>query len=155
METAQVKQERAKVQGVKGLKALQARLDELEAGARGRLLKALGAGQHRLTELDGALEKMAHEDWTVEGLRKRLEGLRKQADSLRATAFKRVNEIPATALTALAASSRVPVQNLARELERLARLVEPHPITTATAAQVEVIPPDPEPARAAKQDVGA
>ncbi len=153
METAHVKAEKVKVQGKKGLKAIQARLDELEAEARGRLLKALGAGQHRLTELDGALEKMAHEDWTVDGLRKRLEGLRKQAEALRATALKRVNEIPGTALTALAASTRVPVQNLARELDRLARLVEPRPLAAATAPEVEVIPPEPKPAR--KQKVEA
>lgn len=151
MEAAQVKQENATMKGnSKGLKAIQARFDELEAGARDRLLRALGAGQHRLTELDLALERMAHEDWTVEGLRRRFDGLRKQAESLRATALKRVNEIPGTAMTALATGTRVPVQNLARELDRLARLMEQRTVTI-TPAQVEVIPPEPKSARAAKQ----
>jgi hypothetical protein len=151
METAQLKQEKAKFQGKKGLKALQARFDELEAGARGRLLKALGAGQHRLTELDGALEKWAREDWSVEGMRRRFEGLRKQADELRLTALKRVNEIPGTAVKGIASSTRVPVQNLARELDRLARLVEPRTVSVTPAQEVEVIPPpEPRPARAPK-----
>ena len=151
MEMAQVKPEKAKVLGRKGLGALQARLDELEAGARGRIWKALGAGQHRLTELDGALEKWAREDWSVEGMRRRLEGLRKQADELRATALKRVNEIPGTAVKGLATSTREPVQKLARELDRLARLVEPRTISVTSAQEVEVIPPpEPKPARAQK-----
>jgi len=149
METAQTKQ---KAQGKKGLQALQARFEELEVEARGRLLKALGAGQHRLSELDVALERMAREDWSVPGLRKRLDGLRERAEALRATAVKRVNEMPATAVSALASSTRVPVQNLARELERLAKLVEPPAVVPAAAPPVEVVAaPEPKPARASKQ----
>jgi len=147
METAQAK----KTQGSKGLQALQARLDALEAEARGRILKALGAGQHRLSELDVALERMAREDWSVPGLRKRLGGLRERAEALRATAMKRVNDMPASAVTALASSTRVPVQNLARELERLAKLVEPHAVEPAAPPKVEVVAaPEPRPARAPK-----
>jgi len=151
METAQTKQDKMKVQGMKSLQALQARFDALEAEARGRILKALGAGQHRLSEIDVALERMAREDWSVPGLRKRLDGLRERAEALRATAIKRVNEMPATAVSALASSTRVPVKNLARELERLAKLVEPHALEAA-AAKVEVVAaPEPKPARAPKQ----
>ncbi len=150
METAQTRQEK---QGIKGLKALQARFDALEAEARGRILKALGAGQHRLSELDVALERWAREDWSVPGLRKRLDGLRERAESLRATAMKRVNEMPASAVSAIASSTRVPVQNLARELERLAKLVEPHTVEPA-AGKVEVVPaPEPRPVRTPKAKV--
>lgn len=146
METVETK----KMQGMKGLQGLQARFDALEAEARGRILKALGAGQHRLGELDVALEKMAREDWSVPGLRKRLDGLRERAETLRATAMKRVNEMPASAVSAIASSTRVPVQNLARELERLAKLVEPHAVEAKAAPKVEVVV-EPKPARAAKQ----
>lgn len=146
METVQVTHEKSN--GRMSLRSLQARLDELEASARERLLKALGAGQHRLSELDGALERMAHEDWTMDGMRRRFDALRKQAEALRATALKRVNQIPGTAVKGLAEHTRVPVQNLARELDRLAKLVEPKPITVTTAEQVEVIPPpEPKPSR--------
>lgn len=148
METTDAKQDRSKTNGKRGLRALQARIDELEEGARERLLRALGAGQHRLSELDVALERMTHEDWTVEGMKRRLETLRRQAESLRATALRRVNEIPATAMNALAAGTRVPVQNLARELERLARLVEPHHASPPETVEAEVIPAEPRPPRA-------
>jgi hypothetical protein len=151
METAHIN---LKVQGKKGLQALQARFDALESEARGRLLKALGAGQHRLGELDVALERMAREDWSVPGLRKRLDALRGRAEALRATAMKRVNEMPATAVAALASSTRVPVKNLARELERLAKLVEPHALERSASPQVEVVPaPEPKPARVPKAKI--
>lgn len=142
METAQVKQEKAKVK-----KTLQVRFGELEATARDRLQKALDAGQHRLTELDVALSKVSRDDWTVDGMRKRLEGLRKQAETIRSAALKRVNELPGTAVTALATSTRGPVQNLARELERLAKAVEARVPEISQAKDVEVIPPEPKPAR--------
>ncbi len=148
METVQVKQE-----SKKRLQALQARFDALETEARGRIRRALGAGQHRLTELDGMLAKWSREDWSVVGMRKRFETLRARAEQLRANAMKRVNEIPGSAMSALASGSRVPVQNLARELERLAKLVEPtEPKKDGEGAPVS--PPEPKPARA-KQKVEA
>lgn len=146
META-VKQETLKMK-----KGLQERFGELEATARDRLQKALGAAQQRLSELDVALAKVAREDWTVDALRKRLESLRRQAESIRTAALKRVNELPGSAVAALATSTRGPVQNLARELERLAKAIEARTPVVNRAAEVEVIPPEPKPARS-KQKV--
>ncbi len=151
METVQVKQGNRK-----RFTSLQARFDALEAEARGRLHKALGAGQHRLTELDELLARWSREDWSVEGMRKRLETLRARAEQLRETALKRVNEIPGSAVSALANGSRVPVKNLARELERLAKLVEP--VAEPKPKEGEVAPPsppEPKPARAKQQKVEA
>jgi hypothetical protein len=148
MEATQVKHE-----AKKRLTSLQSRFGALETEARGRLVKALGAGQHRLTELDEVLAKWSREDWSVEGMRKRLGTLRARAEQLRETALRRVNEIPGSAVSALANGSRVPVQNLARELERLAKLVEePRP----EPEEVErPIPPEQKPARARPQKVEA
>jgi len=141
METVQVKQE-----SKKRLHSLQARFDALETEARGRLRRALGAGQHRLTELDEMLAKWSREDWSVDGMRKRFETLRARAEQLRASAIKRVNEIPGSAVTALANGSRGPVQNLARELERLAKLVEP--VEGKKNGEAEsASPPEPKPVR--------
>ncbi len=142
MEAAQVKQE-----SKRRLSALQARFDALESQARGRIRKALGAGQHRLSELDEALARLSKEDWSVEGMRKRLEVLRSRADQLRVNALKRVNEIPGSAVSALATGSRTRVQNLARELERLAKLVEPVPAANGEprTSGSEAVPPPPEP----------
>lgn len=124
--TAQSKRKRVEYGAKNQLTALQERIEALEDEARGRLFKALGAGHDRLSELDGALARMSREDWSVDGLRHRLEALRTRTEALRETARKRVNELPASALAALATSTRAPVQGLARELERLAKLVEPH-----------------------------
>lgn len=130
MDTAQVRQD-----GKKRLASLQARFDALESQARDRLHKALDAGQHRLGELDEMLARWSREDWSVEGMRKRLEVIRTRAEQLRASAAKRVNEMPASAVAALASRSRVPVKNLAHELERLAKLVEPHVESAAAKAK--------------------
>lgn len=105
--------------------ALQARIGELESGARTRLLKALSASHEALHELDETLARVTCEDWTVDGVRKRLGMLRARAENLRTSTLKRVGELPGTAVTALASGTRVPVRNLVRELERLTRLVEP------------------------------
>lgn len=149
METVQVKQE-----SKRRLQVLQARFGALETEARGRLGRALGAGQHRLTELDEMLAKWSREDWSVEGMRKRFETLRARAEQLRASAIKRVNEIPGSAVSALANGSRVPVQNLARELERLAKLVEPGDARPKNGEEVQASPPEPRPVRS-KQKVEA
>jgi hypothetical protein len=150
MDTVQVKQESRK-----RLLSLQARFGAFETEARGRLRRALGVGQHRLTELDEALAKWSREDWSVDGMRKRLEVLRARAEQLRASAFKRVNEIPGSAVSALASGSRVPVQNLARELERLAKLVEPAAeVKPGNGEEAQPIPAEPRPARS-KQKVEA
>lgn len=138
---------------------LQARFDALEAGARGRLLKALGAGQHKLGELDGALERMSHEDWSVDGMKKRLDAIRTRAETLRKTALKRVAVMPGSAVTAFANGSRTQVQYLSRELDRLSKLIEaPAPVKAAAkdAKEVrvsEVFPAVEKPPRAAKQKV--
>jgi hypothetical protein len=124
--TAQPKQTEPKHGARTQLTALQARLEALEDEARGRLWRALGAGHDRLSDLDQALGRMSREDWSVEGMRRRLEALRARTEALRESARRRVNELPASAMAALATGTRRPVQNLARELERLARLVEPH-----------------------------
>ena len=139
--------------GAKGnrLEVLQARFDALESGARERLLRALGAGQHKLGELDEALARMTREDWTAEGMRKRLDGIRARAESMRDHALKRVADMPGTAMTALANGSRAQVQGLSRELSRLAKLIEPPP---SKSEAPEAVTPVPEkPARAAKQKV--
>jgi tetrahydromethanopterin S-methyltransferase subunit G len=107
------------------LNHLQARIGTLEAEARGRLRKALGKGNGALLGLDEALARVSTEDWSVDGLRKRIDTVRARAENLRAAALKRVADMPGSAVSALATSSRAPVQNLARELERLAKRLDP------------------------------
>ncbi|WP_242394221.1 hypothetical protein [Anaeromyxobacter oryzisoli] len=113
------------------LEQLQTRLGTLEANARERLGRALGAGNGALRELDEALARVSSEDWTVEGVRRRLGLLRARAENLRAAALRRVAELPGSAVSALASGSRAPVQGLARELDRLAKRLERNGATKA------------------------
>lgn len=122
---------------------LQTRINELEVEAKGRLRKALGAGNDALLGLDERLAKVSREDWSVDGLRKRIDVLRHRAENLRANALRRVSEMPGTAVSALATSSRGPVQNLARELEKLAKRLEPGEVG-APAEKAEKVNGKPE-----------
>ncbi len=106
------------------LTEFQHRLDVFETDARHRIRKALGAGNLALHDLDERLARMSREDWSVPGMRRRMEGLRARAENLRTNAIKRVAEMPGEAVSRIANGSRVPVQNLARGIERLVRRLD-------------------------------
>jgi hypothetical protein len=106
------------------LTTLQTRIDALEAEARGQLRRALGASNDALKELDGALARVSRDGIAGVGVRRRLDELKARAESFRASALKRVAEMPSTAVTAIATTSRVPVQNLAKGIERIAKRLE-------------------------------
>ncbi len=119
---------------------LQERFSTFETEARGRLRRALSTSNEKLLELDQALARVAKEDWSVPGMRRHLEELRARADNLRTTALKRVEQIPAKAMTRLATGTRAPVQNLAKSLAEMAKRIErpaPRP--------VEAKPSEPKP----------
>jgi hypothetical protein len=123
---------------------LQERINTLETHARGRLRHALEAGNEKLMELDGALARLAKDDWSVPAMRRHLGGLRARAEDLRATAVKRAGEIPGQAVTKLAMRTRTPVQTLARELAEIAKKFEPPP--PAKPSVVKPVPENAEPA---------
>ncbi|MFY3744684.1 hypothetical protein ACOQFB_12285 [Anaeromyxobacter sp. Red801] len=123
--------------------AVQGRIDALESEARGRLLRVLGAGEEALHDLDLALERVSREDWSTRGMRRHLDELRARAENLRAAALRRVAEMPGEAVSRLATGSRVPVRNLARGLERIAkRLEERPPAISVVADREEREPPE-------------
>jgi hypothetical protein len=101
------------------------RINTLEAEARGRIRRVLSTGNEKLMELDGALAKVAREDWTVPGMRRQLHELRARAEKVGTSTLKRVEALPAEAVTKLAANTRTPVKNLAKSLAELARKMEP------------------------------
>jgi hypothetical protein len=105
----------------------QERFGALEAEAKGRIRRALSTGNAKLLELDETLAKVTRDDWTVPALRKQLEQLRARSRSMRASALKRVQEIPGDAVSRLATGTRAPVQNLARGLAEMAKRFEPPP----------------------------
>jgi hypothetical protein len=115
----------------------QERFGAFEAEAKGRIRRALNTGNAKLMELDGALAKVAKDDWTVPALRKQLEQLRARAQNARATALKRVQEIPGDAVTKLAVGTRTPVQSLAKSLADIAKRFEPPPPKPVKAVEVK------------------
>jgi hypothetical protein len=106
---------------------IQDRIHTLEAHARGRIRHALEAGNEKLLELDGALARVAKDDWSVPAMRRQLDELRARAEGLRTTAVKRASELPAQAVTKLVTRTRAPVQILARELAGIAKRLQPPP----------------------------
>lgn len=116
---------------------LQERFDALEAEAKGTIRRALATGNAKLLELDGALAKVAKDDWTVTGIRRHVEDLRSRAVNIRSQATKRAEELPGEAVSRLATGTRAPLQNLAKQLAELAKKLEP-------PAPKAVKPPEPE-----------
>jgi len=126
---------------------LQERINTLEAEARGRIRRALSTGNEKLMELDGALAKVAKDDWTVPGMRRHLHELRARAENLRANALKRVEALPGDAVTKLATGTRTPVQNLAKGLAEWAKRIEP-PKPKAVETKAAELKPEPKVAKA-------
>ena len=104
---------------------LQERINTFEAEARGRIRRALSTGNEKLMELDGALAKVARDDWSVPGMRRHLHELRTRAETLGTTTRKKVEALPGEAVTKLASGTRTPVQNLAKGLAEWAKRMEP------------------------------
>jgi hypothetical protein len=105
----------------------QERFGVLEAEAKGRIRRALSNGNAKLLELDETLAKVTRDDWTVTAMRKQLDQLRARAETMRASALKRVQEIPGEAVSRIATGSRTPVQSLAHRLAEMAKRFEPPP----------------------------
>lgn len=120
---------------------LQDRIQTFEEHARGRIRHALEAGNEKLMELDGALARVAKDDWSVPGMRRHLGELRARAEDLRASAVKRAAELPAQAVSQLVTRTRTPVQTLARELAEIAKRFEPPAPAKPTVVKAEKAEP--------------
>ncbi len=104
---------------------LQERIGQFEAEAKGRIRRVLATGNAKLLELDGALAKVAKDDWTVPGIRRHVEELRSRAVNMRAEATKRAQQLPGEAVSRIATGTRAPLQTLAKQLAELAKKLEP------------------------------
>jgi hypothetical protein len=121
----------------------QERFGAFEAEAKGRIRRALSTGNAKLMELDGALARVAKDDWSVPALKKQLDQLRTRAETMRASALKRVQDMPGDAVTRLATGTRTPVQTLARSLAEIAKRFEvapPKPVVVETMGDAKAEP---------------
>jgi len=103
---------------------IQERFGAFEAEAKGRIRRALNTGNEKLMELDKELGKVAKDDWTVPGMRRHIDQIVSRAQELRATAVKRIEEIPGEAVTGLATGARAPLQSIAKGLAEMAKKLE-------------------------------
>jgi hypothetical protein len=104
---------------------MQEKLGAFETEAKVRIRRALATGNAKLLEIDGALAKVAKEDWTVPGIRRHYEELRSRAENIRTEATKRAQDLPGEAVSRIATGTRVPLQTLAKQLAELAKRLEP------------------------------
>jgi hypothetical protein len=117
------------------IEAAQVRLGQLEDEAQ-RVLKDLmlkgRAGRHDIEQI---VHKIARQDWTFPEMKLLLEKLREQgveraaelkgkAKSVRADALERMVELQGKVVAFLGVATREQVEELSRELERLARRIE-------------------------------
>lgn len=116
----------------KPVTAFQTRVDELEIEARRGLGGLLQSSNASLHELDLFLERLAREDWTMGGMRRKLLSFRNRAENASTSALRRFDELPGAAVSAIASASRARVQDLSRGLQAIAKRIEP-PVAAAPA----------------------
>ncbi|HYG69517.1 MAG TPA: hypothetical protein VD838_17720 [Anaeromyxobacteraceae bacterium] len=119
----------------KPMTAIQTRVDALEVEARRGLGDLLQHGSAGLQELDQFLDRVAREDWTMAGVRRRIQTLRSRAENAGTSALRRFDEMPGAAVAAIASASRARVQDLSRGLSAIARRIEVPAPAEATPAR--------------------
>lgn len=113
----------------------QARLEQLEEEAQRVLRDLMDRGRASRKDFEQMVSRLSKQDWTFPEMKQRLEKLRDQgveraaewrgkAESFRAEALERMIELQARAVSFLGVATRDQVQELSKELDRLARRIE-------------------------------
>jgi hypothetical protein len=117
------------------LVAAQARLEQLEVEAQKVLKDLLERGRASRKDLEEMVQKLSKQDWTFPEMKHRIEKLREQgveraaewrgrAENFRAEAIERVVDLQGKAIAFLGVASREQVEEISKELDRLARRIE-------------------------------
>ncbi len=117
------------------LEAAQARLEQFEGEAQKVFKDLMDRGRASRKDLEQMVQRLSKQDWTCPELKARLEKLQKQgavraaewrgrAESFRTEALERLTELQSRAVAFLGVASREQVEELSRELEKLARRFE-------------------------------
>ncbi len=117
------------------LEAAQARLVEFEEEAQKVFKDLMHKGKESRKDFADLVQRLSKQDWTMEELRGRVTKLREQsmeraqelkgrAETFRAEAVERLEELQAKAVTFLGVATRAEVEELSRELDRLARRLD-------------------------------
>jgi polyhydroxyalkanoate synthesis regulator phasin len=114
------------------LSAAQARLGQLEEEAQRVFHDLMDRGRASRRDIEQMVVRLSKQDWTFPEMKLRLEKLREQgveraaewrgkAETFRTEALERLIELQARAVSFLGVATREEVQELSRELDRLAR----------------------------------
>lgn len=117
------------------LVAAQARLGHLEDEAQRVLKEIKEKGRASRKDLEQMVARLSRQDWTFPEVKQRLDKLREQgveratewrgkAESFRSEALERMLDLQSRAVSFLGVATREQVDELSRELERLARRLE-------------------------------
>ncbi len=117
------------------LEAAQARLGYLEGEAQKVWKDLMLRGRAGRKDIEQILQRLAKQDWNFPEMRQLVERLREQgaeraaewrgkAESFRAEALEKMVELQGKAVAFLGVATREQVEELSRELERLARRFE-------------------------------
>jgi DNA repair exonuclease SbcCD ATPase subunit len=116
------------------LEAAQERLEQFEEEAQRLFRELMDKGRASRKDLEQMVARLSRQDWTLPELRHRLErlrdqgveraaGLRGKAETWRTEAMEKLSELQARAAAFLGVASRDEVQELSREIDRLAKRI--------------------------------
>ncbi len=117
------------------LEAAQARLLEFEEEAQRVFKDLMQKGKESRKDVAVLVQRLSKQDWNMDELKGRVTRLREQgmeraqelrgrAESFRADAMEKLEELQTKAVAFLGVATREQVEELSRELERLARRIE-------------------------------
>ncbi len=136
--------ETAKVNGARAVKvpeflkepleAAQARLEQFENDAERVLKDLMDKGRASRKEMEHIVARLSKQDWNLPEVKQRIDKLREQgveraaewrgkAETFRAEAVERVVDLQGRAIAFLGVASRDQVEELSKELDRLAKKI--------------------------------
>src|SRR5512138_2271367 len=116
------------------LNAAQARLEHLETEAQRVFRDLMDRGRASRKDIEQMVHRLSQQDWSMPEMRQRLEKLRDtgveraaewrgKAETFRAEALERMIELQNRAVAFLGVATRDQVEELSKELDRLARRI--------------------------------
>jgi hypothetical protein len=117
------------------LEAAQARLEQLEVEAQKVLKDLVERGRASRKDLEVMVQRLSKQDWNFPEMKHRIEKLREQgveraagwrgkAETFRAEAMERVIDLQGRAISFLGVATREQVDEISKELDRLAKRIE-------------------------------
>jgi hypothetical protein len=117
------------------LEAAQLRLEQFEVEAQRVLKDLMSKGRASRKDFEQMVQRLSKQDWTFPEMKHRMEKLREhgleraaewrgRAENFRAEAMERVVDLQGRAIAFLGVATREQVDEISKELDRLARRIE-------------------------------